>query len=91
MGKAFGLILLMIGIYVVLNLHAKSMEQASSSLFAPIAPSERESPIATHLTPIAQSADAPTGGAVRPRERVTDAVRNKVTADLQAGAARHTR
>ena len=88
MSKAFGLALMLVALYITMTLYTKGMERAFGGIFAPIAPSEREVSLATHLTPAAQAADAPGGGATRPRVKITDAVRNRVSSDLRAGAER---
>ena len=86
MSKAFGLILMVIALYVGMTLYTKGLDRAYSDVFAPIASSEDGSPMATHLTPAAGMADAPTER--RRRVRVTDAVRERVSADLEEGARR---
>jgi hypothetical protein len=88
MGRAFGLVLILIAMYVGMTLYTEGMEKAFGGVFAPIRPlDQRESPAATHLTPGAQfEASGPTD-----RERkvwVTDAVREQVTSDLRSGRQR---
>ena len=86
MGKSFGLVLMMVALYIGMTIHTQGMEQAFGGIFAPIEPISRHSSAATALTPAAQSADAPS--ATRPRLKITDAVRNRVSSDLQHGAQR---
>jgi hypothetical protein len=86
MAKAFGLIMMLIALYIGMTIYNEGIEQAYGGIFAPIAPSDGGSPMATHLTPAAGMADAPTEP--RPRKRITEAVRDRVTSDLQEGARR---
>jgi hypothetical protein len=87
MGKIFGLVAMLVALYVAMTLYTKGIEGAFGGAFAPIEPSNnRDAPIATHLTPAAQLAEPPSD-----RERrvwVTDAVRERVTSDLDSGARR---
>jgi len=87
MGKGFGLVLIVIALYVVMTLYSEGIEGAFGGALAPIQPAAtRDAPLATSLTPVAQFEDVPTD-----RERrvwVTDAVREQVTKDLRAGAKR---
>ena len=86
MTKAFGIIMMLIALYIGMTIYSEGIEQAYGGIFAPIASSEGDSPMATHLTPAAGMADAPMEA--RPRKRITDAVRDRVTSDLQEGARR---
>jgi hypothetical protein len=89
MGKAFGLVVMLISLYIGMTIYTKGFDQAYSSAFAPIQPmSQRETPLATELTGAAGLADAPSGGENRP-VKVTDAVRNQVSADMSLGTSRH--
>jgi hypothetical protein len=87
MGRAFGLVLILMALYVAMTLYTEGIESAFGGAFAPIQPvATRDAPLATSLTPVAQFEDGPTD-----RERrvwVTDAVREQVTSDLRAGAKR---
>jgi hypothetical protein len=87
MGKFLGLVAMLVALYVAMTLYTKGIEAAFGGVFAPIEPANnRDAPIATHLTPAAQLAEPPSE-----RERrvwVTDAVRERVTSDLDAGARR---
>ena len=91
MGKAFGLVMILISMYIGMTIYTKGAEQTLASVhqaLAPIQPmSQREEPLATGLTPAAGLADAPSGGENRP-VKITDRVRNQVSADLQLGAER---
>lgn len=86
MSRAFGLVMMLAALYVAMTLYTKGFDKAYADLFAPIVSSERDGSFATHLTPGAGAADGPSSPA--PRVRVTDAVRQRVTADLEAGAER---
>ena len=86
MAKAFGLIMILIAIYIGMTIYTEGIENAYGGIFAPIASSDGGSPMATHLTPAAGMADAPMEP--RPRKRVTEAVRDRVTADLEEGMRR---
>ena len=86
MGKAFGLIMMLAALTVGMKIYSEGIEQVYGGIFAPIESQERDSALATHLTPIAGMADAPMEA--RPRVKVTDAVRQRVTEDLEAGARR---
>ena len=87
MGKGFGLVLIVIALYVVMTLYSEGIQNAFGGALAPIQPAAtRDAPLATSLTPAAQLEDAPTE-----RERrvwITDAVREQVNSDLRAGAER---
>jgi len=88
MGKAFGLVMMMIALYLGMTVYTKGFDQAYTSAFAPIQPmAQRDTPLATDLTAAAGLADAPSGGENRPI-KVTDAVRNQVSADMALGASR---
>ena len=87
MGKAFGLILMLISLYIGMSIYTKGIEHALGGAFAPIQPiSQRDEPLATGLTPEAGIADEPSSPD-RP-VKITDAVRDRVSADLEAGARR---
>lgn len=86
MSRAFGLAMMLVALYIAMTLYTKGFEQATADLFSPIQSRERDGSFATHLTPAAGEAAEP--GAAAPRVRVTDAVRQRVTADIQAGARR---
>jgi hypothetical protein len=86
MGKAFGLIAMLIALYIGMTIYTEGIENAYGGIFAPIESSDRDSSMATGLTPAAGMADAPASGA--PRVKVTDAVRERVSADIAEGARR---
>jgi hypothetical protein len=87
MGRAFGLVLLLISLYIGMSIYTKGIEHTLGSAFAPIQPmSQRDEPLATGLTPAAGLADEPSSPD-RP-VKITDAVRDRVSADLAAGASR---
>ena len=88
MGKGFGLILMMIAMYVGMTIYAEGMDRAFGGIFAPLQSARSsDAPVGRHLTPLAQTGD---DAATRPaqRVRITDAVRNRVTADLERAARR---
>jgi hypothetical protein len=86
MAKAFGLIVMLAALYIGMTIYTEGIENAYGGIFAPIASSDRESPMAAHLTPAAGMADAPSGGARR--VKITDAVRKRVSDDLEQAARR---
>ena len=91
MGKAFGLVMMMIALYIGMQVYTKGAEQTLDTLHRSLAPIEPmaqgDTPHATGLTPVAELADAPSGGENRP-VKITDAVRNRVSADMALGASR---
>jgi len=90
MGKLFGLILMLAALYVGMSLYTQGLESAFGGAFAPIEPVDRrEAPLATGLTPAAGMADAPSERR-RSGKPITEAVRERVTADLALGARRHS-
>ena len=87
MSKFLGLIAMLLALYVAMTLYTKGMQGAFGGAFAPIqSANDRDTAIATHLTPAAQLAEPPSER--QHRGRITDAVRERVTSDLQAGARR---
>lgn len=90
MGKAFGLIVMLLALYLGMRVYTEGIDAMLGRVTAPIEGTSREAPLATGLTGAAGMADSvPTD-----RERrvwVTDVVREKVTADLERGARRHSR
>jgi hypothetical protein len=86
MSKAFGLIVMLLALYIGMTIYSEGVDRAYGGLFAPIASSERDSAPGAGLTPLAGMAEAPTEA--RRRVRVTDAVRERVSADIAAGAKR---
>ena len=90
MGRMFGLVLLLVSLYIGMSIYTEGAEQTLGSLhraFAPIEPmAQRETPLATGLTPAAGLPDEPSAPS-RPTN-VTDAVRNRVTSDFSLGAQR---
>jgi hypothetical protein len=87
MGKAFGLVLMLISLYIGMEIYTKGIEHTLGGAFAPIEPmAQREAPLATGLTPAAGLADEPSGSD-RP-VMITDRVRRQVSADFAAGARR---
>ena len=88
MGRAFGLIMMLGAMYLGMQIYADGIDRVWGGVFAPIESSDRNSSRATHLSPAAQLADEPSS-ASRPRERLTERIRRRVTADLEAGASRY--
>ena len=88
MSKTFGLVLMLIALYVGMTVYQRGLDHAFDGAFAPVAPAnDRDEAPASHLTAGAGTASGPTD-----RERrvwVTDAVRERVSADLREGARRH--
>jgi hypothetical protein len=90
MGKALGLILMLIALYIGMSIYTQGIDQALGGALAPLQPvGNRETPLATHLTPAAQLAEPPTER--ENRVWITDAVREQVSADVKAGARRRER
>jgi hypothetical protein len=87
MGRIFGIVLVLAAIYVGMTVYTEGIENAFGGAFAPIEPIDQgEEPLATHLTPAAQMADAPTER--RRRVPVTQAVRERVNSHMETGARR---
>jgi len=87
MGRLFGLIAMLVSLYIAMTLYTQGIEAAFGGAFAPIESSgDRDAPIATNLTPAAQTADAPSER--KRRVRVTDAVREQVNHDIEMGTRR---
>lgn len=90
MGKGFGLILMLISLYIGMEIYTEGMDRAFGGIFAPLeSQNQSERPLAAGLTPLAQEADPP--AASRPRHGVTDRVRARVTADIEEGTRRRSR
>ena len=86
--RAFGLIAIIIAMYLGMSIYTDGIDRTLDGIFASIEPvDDGRDPLATHLTPAAGLADAPSGSS-RPRQRVTERVRDRVTADLQQAAQR---
>lgn len=89
MGKAFGWILVLAALYAGVTLYTEGVDSAFGGLFAPLQPvSQRETPLATGLTGVAQEAAEPVSPAPPRRSSPTRAVRDRVTSHLQEGARR---
>ncbi len=88
MGKAFGLVMMLVALYLGMQIYTGGIQSLTRRATAPIQGSDRETPLATGLTGAAGMADAvPTD-----RERrvwVTDVVRERVGADMARGARRY--
>ncbi len=88
MGKAIGLIAMLIALYIGMTIYTEGIDRTLDGFLSPIqSRNNRETPVATHLTPGAQLVDPPSPPR-DPRVRVTDAVRERVTVDLHEGARR---
>jgi hypothetical protein len=88
MSKAFGLVAILVAMYIGMTIYTKGIEHAFGGALAPLrSANERGEPLATQLTPAAGLAETvPTD-----RERrvwVTDAVREQVNSDLRSGSER---
>jgi hypothetical protein len=81
---------MLLSLYIGMTVYQKGLDHAFGGAFAPVEPAnDRDEALATHLTAGAGMASGPTD-----RERrvwVTDAVREKVSADLEKGARRRGR
>ena len=88
MTRAFGLILMLVALYFGMKIYADGADHAFGGMFAPLeSVNNRETPLATHLTPLAQGVDEPAPPPQR-RVRITDAVRERVQSDIDKGARR---
>ena len=85
MTRAFGLIAIIIAMYLGMSIYTDGIDRTLDGIFAAVEPVE--DPLATHLTPVAGLGDAPSAPP-QPRGRVTERVRDRVTADLQNAARR---
>ncbi len=87
MAKAFGLVLMLIALYVGMTIYTKGIDRFVGNAFEPIQPAEsRDAAPATHLTAGAQLAAPPTERTRR--VRLTDSVRDRVEDDIEQGARR---
>jgi hypothetical protein len=86
--RAVGLIAIIIALYIGMSIYTDGIDRTLDGIFAAVEPVDGgEDPFATHLTPAAGRADAPSAP-TPPRGRVTERVRDRVTADLQQAAQR---
>jgi hypothetical protein len=87
MGRLFGLVMMLVALYLAATLYTRGVRETFGSAFEPIRPSsERDGSAAVHGTPAAQLADPPADG--ERRVWVTEAVREQVQVDLEHGARR---
>jgi len=88
MGRAFGLVLLLVSLYLGARVYGEGLDSLLGRVTAPIQGTSRDAPLASGLSDAAGMADAvPTD-----RERrvwITEQVREQVNADLARGARRH--
>ncbi len=78
MTRAFGLIAILIAMYLGMSIYTDGIDRTLNGIFASVEPvDDREDP---HADP----ASAPS----QPRQRVTERVHDRVTADLQRAAQR---
>lgn len=88
-GRAFGWILVLGALYVGITIYTEGIDAVFGGVLAPLEPvSQRETPLATGLTGAAQGVDEPSSPAPPRRVSPTQAVRERVTSDLQEGARR---
>ena len=86
MGRLFGLVMMLVALYLAATLYTHGIRETLGSAFEPIRPgSQRDGSAATQLTPAAQLADPPADGEP---VWITDAVREQVNSDLDRGARR---
>ena len=90
MGKAFGLIVMLLSLYIGMRVYTEGIDSLLGRVTAPIEGTSRETPLASGLTGAAGMADTLPTDRSR-RGRVTDVVRDRVTADLERGARRYDR
>ena len=87
MARGFGLILMLVALYIGMTIYTKGIDQFVGNAFAPIEPAaSRENAPATHLTPGAQLAAPPTERTRR--VRLTESVRDRVERDMEQGTRR---
>ena len=84
MGRLFGLVSILVAMYIGTQIYTKGLDSMLGSALDPIESSERDSsPLGGHLTG---------GDVTMPTERkrgpITEKVRDRVTADLERGAKR---
>ncbi len=84
MGKLFGLVSILVAMYIGMQIYTQGIDSMLGSALDPIESSERDSsPFGGHLTG---------GDVTMPTERkrgpITEKVRDRVTADLERGAKR---
>lgn len=84
MGKLFGIVSILVAMYIGMQIYTKGMDGTLDRAFGAIEASERDSS-ASGSAPTGSDATAPTE---RTPGRLTERVRDKVTLDLQRGAAR---
>lgn len=91
MSRAFGLVLIVLALFVGLTIYTHGTDRLLSRALAQIESPERDGSAAADLTGLAQTADpdAVGGGAARPRTVVGQRVHDRVSADLSQGAARY--
>ncbi len=84
MGKLFGLVSILVAMYIGMQIYTNGIDSMLGNALDPIESSERDSSsFGGHLT--GGNATVPTE---RKRGPITQKVRDKVTDDLQRGAAR---
>jgi hypothetical protein len=87
MGKIFGLVAMLVALYVAMTLYTKGIEGAFGGAFAPSeAVDNRTAPAARHVIPGDRASESASES--ERRVPITDAVRERVTSDLRAGARR---
>ncbi len=87
MARGFGLVLMLVALYIGMTIYTKGIDQFVGNAFAPIEPAaSRENAPATHLTPGAELAAPPTERTRR--VRLTDSVRDRVERDMEQGTRR---
>ncbi len=86
MRKGFGLILMLIALYIGMKIYADEMDDAFGGIFAPLESARGDAPDLMGLSPAASEADAPSERGRR--VPITEAVRDKVTRDIERGFER---
>lgn len=87
MGKMFGLVLIVIALWVGLQIYNEGTENVFGGIFAPVESVRGDGTGAIGLTPAAQSADVPVERTRR--VPITERVREAVTEDIQRGFDRN--
>jgi hypothetical protein len=91
MARAFGLVLMLIAMYIGMTIYTQGIEQVFGGIFAPLQPdtepTSRASAIADTIKMNARDETPP----ARVRVPITEQVRDRVTQHIQRGAARNER
>lgn len=88
MGKALGLVLMLVALWVGMQIYLEGTENAMGGIFAPLESVRADDgSAAIGLTPAAQAADVPSERTRR--VPITERVRERVTEDIKRGFERN--